>query len=606
MDSPVRKMQKRNDYNRHKLLRKIKRRRERENEKEQHIAEKQLRKKLRITPPKFEDGKITYVDDVRMDPDSGMFSDDKGNIIGNSVVLPDLTVRPQAPNTNDKFAYENWLIKEGSRGGRNFNVNQRRQYSNLMQRLANQNEVMNTVDLDGTVYNHGNGALEQVSPEFDALMLGRNLYTDGVTKELTNAVRNRIIRRPRIKKINIDELKNSFDNFRKTAIETGYMNPDGTMKPIDGLDFSKIKIPDDQAVIDHAKRLGSEIDDFASFTIDPQEIQAAQTKRKLEEQLAKFRVNAAPDTPIPQEVIEDFSNQVLSRMVANRRSSGAQKVYDYFDDELFWSPDDLSNPKVLQRMGKTRPDITLKDLEDYTQHQELRTALERMLRSDELKYLQVNPKDIALAEGAPPNWGGDFDLLTDVIRVAKRPGVPVRNKTVFHEIRHLFDKYNKLTPREKDILEDTYGPWSMNVRGSEFVTTNAELRNAILEKLPTVKGGSNSIQNKYIDLLSDDEIIQKLSNVNGYGDTMHQNLLARMQAYPQLADKIKKDFAENLRLALKYVPGLAAPAAIATTTNKQSIQQPGKYDKGKNSYTVQGGGQSVENRQTIYRTRYQI
>lgn len=55
MESPKRKMQKKNDYQRHKLFRKIKRRRKAQAEAEQHIAERQLKKKLKI--PKFGDGK---------------------------------------------------------------------------------------------------------------------------------------------------------------------------------------------------------------------------------------------------------------------------------------------------------------------------------------------------------------------------------------------------------------------------------------------------------------------------------------------------------------------------------------------------------------------
>ena len=47
MESPKRKMQKKNDYQRHKLFRKIKRRRKAQVEAEQHIAEKQLKKKLK-------------------------------------------------------------------------------------------------------------------------------------------------------------------------------------------------------------------------------------------------------------------------------------------------------------------------------------------------------------------------------------------------------------------------------------------------------------------------------------------------------------------------------------------------------------------------------
>lgn len=54
MESPKRKMQKKNDYQRHKLFRKIKRRRKAQAEAEQQIAEKQLRKKLKL--PKYDRG----------------------------------------------------------------------------------------------------------------------------------------------------------------------------------------------------------------------------------------------------------------------------------------------------------------------------------------------------------------------------------------------------------------------------------------------------------------------------------------------------------------------------------------------------------------------
>ena len=47
IESPKRKMQKRNDYQRHKLFRKIKRRRKAQAEAEQQIAEKQLMRKLK-------------------------------------------------------------------------------------------------------------------------------------------------------------------------------------------------------------------------------------------------------------------------------------------------------------------------------------------------------------------------------------------------------------------------------------------------------------------------------------------------------------------------------------------------------------------------------
>lgn len=55
MENPKRKMQKKNDYQRHKLFRKIKRRRKAQAKADQQVAMKQLRKKLKL--PKFGDGK---------------------------------------------------------------------------------------------------------------------------------------------------------------------------------------------------------------------------------------------------------------------------------------------------------------------------------------------------------------------------------------------------------------------------------------------------------------------------------------------------------------------------------------------------------------------
>ena len=69
MESPKRKMQKRNDYQRHKLFRKIKRRRKAQAEAEQQIAVKQLRKKLKL--PKFGNGKTreVYTSDIHFNND---------------------------------------------------------------------------------------------------------------------------------------------------------------------------------------------------------------------------------------------------------------------------------------------------------------------------------------------------------------------------------------------------------------------------------------------------------------------------------------------------------------------------------------------------------
>lgn len=143
MESPVRKLQKRNDYNRHKLLRKIKRRRKAAAEQQAHAAEKALKKKLRVTPPKFEGGKntkdidITYVDNPTYNEELGLFKDDNGRVVGDSIVLPELEVTPQLSRANE-FR------------------DQRKRF-------------------------HYEQPLETVSPEFEAISLGRGLWNDVIS-----------------------------------------------------------------------------------------------------------------------------------------------------------------------------------------------------------------------------------------------------------------------------------------------------------------------------------------------------------------------------------------------------------------------------------------
>ena len=105
--------------------------------------------------------KVTLVDSdkVRMN-NSGVFFDDNGNIIGNSVVLPELTIKPTTPQTNDKAYYQKWLMRQADRGGRNMSSSDRKAYDKMMQKIANQNEVKNFTGFDGAVYNHGNGAIK--------------------------------------------------------------------------------------------------------------------------------------------------------------------------------------------------------------------------------------------------------------------------------------------------------------------------------------------------------------------------------------------------------------------------------------------------------------
>lgn len=92
MESPKRKMQKKNDYQRHKLFRKIKRRRKAQAEAEQQIAVKQLRKKLKL--PKFGDGKTreVYTSDIHFNNDDAAGGVDRYGNKFDYVQLPETVV----------------------------------------------------------------------------------------------------------------------------------------------------------------------------------------------------------------------------------------------------------------------------------------------------------------------------------------------------------------------------------------------------------------------------------------------------------------------------------------------------------------------------------
>lgn len=92
IESPKRKMQKKNDYQRHKLFRKIKRRRKAQAEAEQQIAEKQLRKKLKL--PKFGNGKTreVYTSDIHFNDDNTAGGVDRYGNKFDFIELPEVTV----------------------------------------------------------------------------------------------------------------------------------------------------------------------------------------------------------------------------------------------------------------------------------------------------------------------------------------------------------------------------------------------------------------------------------------------------------------------------------------------------------------------------------
>ena len=155
MESPKRKMQKRNDYQRHKLFRKIKRRRKAQAEAEQQIAEKQLRKKLKL--PKFGDGK------EKVNLDNAHF-DKEGNLVDNTTGVKYIPTSDDVVITpNTKYFYDPYAS-----AGNYFDSNWSKDFINMTPGIGDAMDVAQVVDdaSKGKYISAGAGALMLALPNF--------------------------------------------------------------------------------------------------------------------------------------------------------------------------------------------------------------------------------------------------------------------------------------------------------------------------------------------------------------------------------------------------------------------------------------------------------
>lgn len=155
MKSPKRKMQKKNDYQRHKLFRKIKRRRKAQAEAEQHIAEKQLRKKLKI--PKFGGGK------EKVNLDNAHF-DKEGYLVDNTTGIKYMPTSDDVVITpNTKYFYDPYAI-----AGNYFDGNWSKDFINMTPGIGDAMDVAQVADdiSKGKYISAGAGALMLALPNF--------------------------------------------------------------------------------------------------------------------------------------------------------------------------------------------------------------------------------------------------------------------------------------------------------------------------------------------------------------------------------------------------------------------------------------------------------
>lgn len=177
MEGPKRKMQKKNDYQRHKLFRKIKRRRKAQAEAEQQIAEKQLRRKLKL--PKFGDGK------EKVNLDNAHF-DKEGNLVDNTTGVKytptsdDIVITP-----NTKYFYDQYAST-----GNYFDGNWSKDLINMTPGIGDGMDIAQSIvdSTNGKYLTVGSSLAMLALPNFIE-KLGRRLinFMPGLTRYLYNA-----------------------------------------------------------------------------------------------------------------------------------------------------------------------------------------------------------------------------------------------------------------------------------------------------------------------------------------------------------------------------------------------------------------------------------
>ena len=193
MDSPVRKQQKRNDYLRHKMFRKINRRKKAERKQAIEAPMKELRKRLR----RYDGGKKPDDDIVyeTQNTEDGTVYRVHPSAFGAkelNVTTPDIVVKP---DHNTRVAVDNFYKKLAQQSERQWYIN----------------------PITGEQYMPQGGPLKAIYPEFDLLTLSPLLKTAGNTilNSAINSNKNRIIGLA---------LKHSIDPKRMQTVQNAFRN----------------------------------------------------------------------------------------------------------------------------------------------------------------------------------------------------------------------------------------------------------------------------------------------------------------------------------------------------------------------------------------------
>lgn len=175
---------------------------------------------------------------------------------------------------------------------------------------------------------------------------------------------------------------------------------------------------------------------------------------------------------------------------------------------------------------------------------------------DDFSYIKANlPKGVL----------GDYNSVTNKVRVGNNLTPLRESATKVHEFRHRLDTKYKLNIPQENLLKSYKTFAGTNHSASktiaEKMTTNTELRYNLFNEFANKFGRKPTIPelNKYIDQMPVEELSTKLYNTNGYGSD-YTGTFSRWiknnanNLRTEDLNKMIDNWGVNIKSALKYVP----------------------------------------------------
>lgn len=278
-------------------------------------------------------------------------------------------------------------------------------------------------------------------------------------------------------------------------------------------------------------------------------------------------------------------------VVNKMRKYYAERELEGTLDGIQISTGDIAKDPYINRMGIAEgkkytkyPSVVVENLENsiYSRMKAMRPWLKpeefakQFFSLADGKWTSHPVETFKYAYGDGSNVIGQFSPNTG--NIAVRAGSDVE-AVLLHEIRHKLDDGIPLTEEEENILRAAYGDkfleipkvdptWEQSGLGRDYniwdeaVTTNRDARDKALGKVKA-REWPVGLQNKIIDKLSDQQILEAVAGANGYGRSFVDNLIGDG---PLDARLVPKEQIKAWREAMKKVGMFSGAAWLGART----------------------------------------